>query len=264
MKAKIGVFGGSGFYQLFDKAEEQKVETPYGPPSGKIAIGEIAHHKVAFLPRHSKEHDFPPHKINYRANLWAMKSLGVERLVTVTACGSLQENIKRGDFVVLDQFIDRTYGRADTFHDGPITTHVSTAYPYCSKLSKLACEVGEKQKIRIHPKGTVVVIQGPRFSTAAESLWFTKMGWDVVNMTQYPEVTLARELEMCYTAVALVTDYDVGISAQEKIKPVSVSELTKVFKENNEKAQKLLYEMIEDWPKERKCECGKALEGARI
>lgn len=264
MRAKIGVIGGSGFYSLFKKCEEIKVETPYGAPSGKVALGGIAGHKVAFLPRHSKDHDFPPHKINYRANLYALKSLGVERIVTVTACGSLQAKIKRGDFVVLDQFVDRTSGRLDTFYDGPITTHISAAYPYCPQLSQLAYEVGKKQKIRIHPQGTIVVIQGPRFSTAAESLWFTKMGWDVVNMTQYPEVVLARELEMCYAAIALVTDYDVGIVAREKIKPVTVAEFTKVFKANNEKAQKLIYKMIETWPKERACECGEALEGARI
>lgn len=264
MVIKIGVIGGSGFYSLFEKSEEKKVETPHGAPSDKVAIGEIAGRKVAFLPRHGKDHDSPPHKINYRANLWAMKSLGVEQIITVTACGSLQSGIKRGDFVVLDQFVDRTYGREDTFYDGPVTTHVSTAYPYCPQLSKLAYEIGKNQKIHIHPKGTVVVIGGPRFSTAAESLWFTKMGWDVINMTQYPEVALARELEICYAALALVTDYDVGISAKEKIPLVSVAEFTKVFKANNEKAQNLLYEMIKNWPKERKCECGKALEGARV
>ncbi len=264
MLAKIGVIGGSGFYKLFDKAEEIKVETPYGPPSGKVAVGKIADQKVVFLPRHSKDHEFPPHKINYRANIFALKSLGIERIVTVTACGSLQAKIKRGDFVVLNQFVDRTSARHDTFYDGPITTHVSTAYPYCAHLSELAQKVGVKEKIKIHPKGTVVVIQGPRFSTAAESLWFTKMGWDVVNMTQYPEVSLARELEMCYAAIALVTDYDAGVLAQEKIKPVSVAEFTKVFKENNEKAQKLLYKMITQWPNEKKCDCGKALAGARV
>lgn len=264
MTVKIGVIGGSGFYSLFEKCEEQKVETPYGAPSGKVAIGEIAGQKVTFLPRHSKDHDLPPHKINYRANLYALKSLGVERVVTVTACGSLQPKIDRGDFVVLDQFVDRTSGRADTFYDGPVTTHVSTAYPYCPQLSKLAYQVGKIQKIKMHAKGTVVVIQGPRFSTRAESEWFTKMGWDVVNMTQYPEVVLARELEMCYTAIALVTDYDVGVSAKEKIPPVSVAEFTKVFKENNEKAKKFLYKIIENWPKERSCECRKALEGARV
>lgn len=264
MTAKIGVIGGSGFYSLFEKCEGQKVETPYGAPSGKIAIGEIAGQKVAFLPRHSKDHDLPPHKINYRANLFALKSLGVERIVTVTACGSLQPKINRGDFVVLDQFVDRTNGRHDTFYDGPITTHVSTAYPYCLELSKLAYKVGKDQKIKMHPAGTVVIIQGPRFSTKAESEWFTKMGWDVVNMTQYPEVVLAREFEMCYAAIALVTDYDVGVSAEEKIPPVSVAEFTKVFQQNNEKAKRLLYKLIEEWPKERKCGCGKALEGARI
>lgn len=264
MKADIGVLGGSGFYSLFSESEEVKVETPYGPPSGKVALGEIAGQKVAFLPRHSRDHELPPHKINYRANLWAMKSLGVEQIVTVTACGSLQTNVRRGDFVVLDQFVDRTSGRADTFYDGPITTHVSTAYPYCPDLSLLAYQVGKKQRIRIYPKGTVVVIGGPRFSTAAESLWFTKMGWEVVNMTQYPEAALARELAMCYAAIALVTDYDVGISAEGKIKPVTVAEFTKVFKANNEKAKALLYQMITDWPAMRKCECGKALEGARV
>lgn len=264
MITKIGVFGGSGFYSLFDKARQEKVETPYGSPSDKIAIGEIAGQKVAFLPRHGKDHSLPPHKINYRANLWAFKSLGVEQIITVTACGSLQAKIKRGDFVVLDQFVDRTTSRKDTFYDGPVTTHISTAYPYCPGLSKLAYQVGKKQKIRIHPKGTVVVIQGPRFSTAAESLWFTKMGWDIVNMTQYPEVALARELTMCYAAIALVTDYDVGISTKERIKPVSVEEFTKVFKKNNERAKKLLYEVIKKWPKEKKCECGSALRGARL
>lgn len=264
MNVKIGVIGGSGFYSLFEKAKEVKMETPYGAPSEKVAVGEIAGQKIAFLPRHSKKHDLPPHKINYRANLYALKALGVERLVTVTACGSLQESIKRGDFVVLDQFVDRTSGRQDTFYDGPITTHVSTAYPYCSHLSELIYNIGKKQKIRIHPRGTVVVIQGPRFSTAAESLWFTKMGWDVVNMTQYPEAALARELEICYVAIALVTDYDVGVSTKEKIPPVSVSEFTKVFQDNNQKAKKLLYTTIQEWPKKRNCGCGKALEKARV
>lgn len=264
MHANIGVFGGSGFYSLFDKAEEKKVETPYGAPADKVVIGEIAGRKVAFLPRHNKDHNLPPHKINYRANIWAMKSLGVERLITVTACGSLQARIRRGDFVILDQFVDRTSGRQDTIYDGPITTHVSTAYPYCPEISQLAYQTGKKQKIRIHPRGTVVVIQGPRFSTKAESEWFTKMGWDVVNMTQYPEAALARELEMCFCAIALATDYDAGISDKENIKPVTSDEFISVFKENIEKAKNLLYKMIKNWPKERKCECGKALEGARV
>ncbi|MBL7150328.1 S-methyl-5'-thioadenosine phosphorylase [Candidatus Microgenomates bacterium] len=263
-KADIGVLGGSGFYSLMKKAKEIKIETPYGPPSGKISLGEISGRKVAFLPRHSKTHDLPPHRIPYRANIYALKSLGVKRIITVTAAGSLQANIKPGDFVVLDQFIDRTKGREDTLFHGPITTHISAAYPYCSQLSKLAFKCGGNLGIKIHPKGTVVVIQGPRFSTAAESEWFTKMGWHVVNMTQYPEVILAREMELCYTAIALITDYDVGFVSQKKVKPVSVGEFSKVFKKNNEKALKLVYKIIEKMPKKRTCQCMQSLNGARV
>lgn len=263
-KAEIGVLGGSGFYSLMRKAKEIKVETPYGSPSGKLSLGEIFGKKVAFLPRHSKTHDLPPHKIPYRANIYALKSLGVRRIVTVTAAGSLQSNIKPGDFVVLDQFVDRTRGREDTFFHGPVTTHISAAYPYCPQLSRLAVKCGKSLGIKIHPRGTVVVIQGPRFSTRAESEWFTKMDWLVVNMTQYPEVILAREAELCYTAIALITDYDVGIVSQKKVKPVSVEEFSKVFKENNEKALKLIYKMIEKMPKRRTCQCRNALKGAKL
>jgi len=260
----IGILGGSGFYKLFDKCKEEKVNTPYGPPSDRLAIGEIAGRKVVFLPRHNKTHDFPPHKINYRANIYALHTLGVNQIFSVTACGSLQKNIKRGDFVVIDQFVDRTKNRIDTFYDGPITTHISTAYPYCPEISKLAYITGKKMGLRIHKKGTIVVINGPRFSTYAESLWYTKMDWEIINMTQYPEVTLARELGMCYTAVGLVTDYDVGIVAKEKLPPVTTEEIISVFKENNERALKLIYKMVEIWPKERKCRCEKVLERARI
>lgn len=264
IKAEIGVLGGSGFYSLMDKAKEIKVETPYGPPSGKISLGAITSKKVAFLPRHSQTHDLPPHKIPYLANIYALKSLGVKCIITVTAAGSLQPNIKPGDFVVLDQFVDRTKGREDTFFSGPITTHISAAYPYCPQLSKVAVECGKSLGIKIHPRGTVVVIQGPRFSTRAESEWFTKMGWEVVNMTQYPEVILAREMEICYTAIALITDYDVGIVSQKKVKPVSVKAFSKVFKENNKKALKLVYKMIEKIPKKRTCKCHQSLKGARV
>ena len=264
MKPKIAVIGGSGFYQLLNNPAFVRVETPYGAPSSKIAIGKIGEQEIAFLPRHGYEHELSPRMVPYKANLWALKSIGVEQVIAVTACGSLQKKIKRGDFVVVDQFIDRTRYRDDTYFSGPITTHISTAYPYCPEIGKLIYSVGKKLKIRIHPKGTLVVIEGPRFSTRAESEWFTRMGWDIVNMTGYPEATLARELELCYNAVALVTDYDAGIVAQEKLKPVSMDEITKVFKENNEKAQKLVTELIKKMPIERKCECGKALEGARI
>jgi len=259
----IGVIGGSGFYSLFEKREERKVETPYGAPSSKVAIGKIAGKEVVFLPRHNKDHDYPPHKINYRANIYALWSLGVKRILTVTAAGSLQANIKPGDFVVLDQFVDRTRTRVDTFFDGPIVTHVSMAEPYCSEMSDIAFTEGKKSGIKMHKNGTVVVIQGPRFSTKAESLFFTKMGWHAVNMTQYPEVALAREKGMCYSAIALITDYDAGVVFKEKVKPVKTSEFLKVFKNNNERALKLIFRVIENLP-EKNCECEKVLEGAAI
>jgi 5'-methylthioadenosine phosphorylase len=264
MKPKIAVIGGSGFYQLLENPQFERIETPYGAPSAKIALGKIGDIDIAFLPRHGYEHELSPRMVPYKANLWALKSLGVERVIAVTACGSLQKKIKRGDFVVVDQFVDRTRYREDTYFSGPITTHISTADPYCQGISKLIVMVGKKLKIKIHPKGTLVVIEGPRFSTRAESEWFTKIGWDIVNMTGYPEATLARELELCYNAIALVTDYDVGIVAKEKLNPVSMDEIIKVFKENNEKAQRLVIELIKKIPIERKCECGQSLTGARI
>ena len=263
-KAEIGVFGGSGFYSFLENVKETKVETPYGAPSDLIAIGEYAGRKVAFLPRHGKLHQYPPHKIPYRANLWAMKSLGVERIIAPTAVGSLQPNIKVGDFVVTDQFVDRTSGRDCTFYDGPITTHISLAEPYCPELRGVAISVLKEMKLPFHPKGTVVVIQGPRFSTRAESEWFTKMGWDIINMTQYPEAVLARELEMCYVNIAVVTDYDVGIVAGGKVQPVTQEMVSKKFAENNIRLKSILKRMIELIPKERHCNCGSALKGARV
>ncbi len=263
-KAEIGVFGGSGFYSFLDNVKEVKVETPYGAPSDLIAIGEYAGRKVAFLPRHGKLHQYPPHKIPYRANLWAMKSLGVTRIIAPTAVGSLQSNIKVGDFVVTDQFIDRTSGRECTFYDGPITTHVSLAYPYCPELRSIAIDVLSEMKLPFHPKGTVVVIQGPRFSTKAESEWFTKMGWDIINMTQYPEAVLARELEMCYVNIAVVTDYDAGIVAGGEVEPVTQEMVAQKFVENTEKLKHIIKRMIEIIPKERHCKCGEALKEARV
>lgn len=260
----IGIIGGSGFYDLASGLKEVKRETPYGPPSEKIAIGRIGRLKVAFLPRHNKTHDIPPHKINYKANIWALHKLGVKEIITATACGSLQPKIKPGDFVVLDQFVDRTKGREDTFYDGPVVTHVSPANPYCPRLRRLVYKTGKGLGIRIHPKGTVVVINGPRFSTMAESEWFTKMGWDIINMTQYPEVILARELEMCYCAIGLVTDWDVGLVGEEKVKPVSAKVVVKTFKKNISKVRKLILAMIKNWPKKVTCDCQKALQEARF
>lgn len=263
-QAEIGIFGGSGFYSLLENAEEVSVETPYGAPSDKAVVGEISGRKVAFIPRHGRYHQYPPHAINFRANVWAMKELGVTRILGPCASGSLQPEIRPGDFVICDQFVDRTYGRKDTFYDGPITTHVSAADPYCPTLRDVAVSTAKNLGIPVHDGGTVVVIQGPRFSTRAESKWFASEGWEVINMTQYPEVFLARELEICYATIALITDYDVGLEGMPEIPPVSHEEVIRVFMENNEKLRKLLFEMIPEIPEARECPCPRALEGARM
>jgi len=254
-KADIGIFGGSGFYTLMDGVEEITVSTPYGETSDKIALVKLEDKTVAFLPRHGKKHQFPPHKIPYRANMYAMKELGVEQIVAPTAAGSLKPEIKPGSFVICDQFVDRTWGREDTYYDGPIVKHTGIASPYCDRLRETAYEVAVDQGIMIHKHGTVVVIQGPRFSTRAESRWFSTMDWDVINMTQYPEVILARELGICYVNIALVTDYDVGLEGREDIVPVTEEEVYRVFAENNNKVKKLIFGMIEKLPAKAKCSC---------
>jgi 5'-methylthioadenosine phosphorylase len=254
-EANIGIFGGSGFYSLLDKVEEISVETPYGVPSEKIAIAEIGGKKVAFLPRHGKRHHLPPHMINYRANIWAMKSLGVQQIIGPCAAGSLQAHIKPGDFVIVDQFVNRTWGRSDSFVEGPIVTHLPAADPYCETLRHSAILNAKKIGIPTHEHGTVVVIQGPRFSTRAESREFSRNGWEVINMTQYPEGWLARELGMCYANIALITDYDAGLEGNPDIKPVTQEEVFKVFKGNNDKLKQLLFAMIEDLPLHPQCGC---------
>ena len=263
-QAEIGVFGGSGFYSLLEDVEEIKVETPYGAPSDKIALGTVAGRRVAFLPRHGKSHQYPPHMIPYRANVYAMKLLGVTRIIGANCVGSLQPNLKPGDFVVCDQFVDRTSVRKDTFYDGPVAVHVSPAEPYCPQLRTLALEVGRELGITMHDGGTCVIIQGPRFSTRAESQWFTKMGWSVVTMTQYPECVLALEQEICYANIALVTDYDVGIVAEGGAEPVTADEVVKVLHANTERVKSLSLEMIKRIPSTRDCFCAHALEHARL
>ena len=263
--AEIGVFGGSGFYRLLDDVESVRVETPYGLPSDDLAVGTVAGRTVAFLPRHGRRHTLPPAAINYRANLWALKELGVTRVIAPTAAGSLQAHVGPGDFVVCDQFVDRTWGRADTYHAaGPRVAHVSAADPYCPVLRSLAVQTGREQGVTMHESGTVVVIQGPRFSTRAESRWFSAQGWEVVNMTQYPEVVLARELELCYANVSLITDYDVGLEGQPGVRPVSVAEVERFFAQNNERVRDLILALVPRIPRERDCPCGSAMQGAFI
>jgi 5'-methylthioadenosine phosphorylase len=261
-RAEIGIFGGSGFYDFLEDITEVNVDTPYGEPSAPIALGHIEKRSVAFLPRHGSKHELPPHKINFRANLWALKELGVARIMGPCAAGSLKEDVRPGEFVISDQLVDRTRGRVDTFYDGPATTHVSFADPYCPELRQVAIDSAKRRRISVHERGTVVTIQGPRFSTRAESKWYQAAGWEVINMTQYPEAYLARELEMCYANIALITDYDVGIEGETAA--VSHEEVLRVFQSNIDKLRELLFELVPRIPTERSCPCAHALEGARL
>ena len=260
---EIGIFGGSGFYSFLETVEEVKINTPYGEPSDSLFVGKIEGRTVAFLPRHGRKHSIPPHKINYLANLWAMKEFGVSRIISPCAVGSLQKEIMPGDFVISDQYVDRTRGRIDTFYDGPIATHVSAADPYCDELRELAIQATEANNVRCHKTGTIVAIQGPRFSTKSESKWFSSMGWSTINMTQYPEAHLARELEMCVVNIALATDYDCGLV--NDVEPVSHSEVMNVFQQNLDKLRKVLFRLVALIPEKRlKCKCGETLKHARF
>jgi 5'-methylthioadenosine phosphorylase len=259
--AEIGVFGGSGFYSFLDATEEVEVETPYGAPSAPVTIAEVEGKRIAFLPRHGRGHELPPHRINFRANLWALKEVGVTRVIGPCACGALDGTLALGEFVVLDQFVDRTWGRADTFYDGAPITHVSAAEPYCPDLRRVLVETARDLDIAVRDGGTVVVIQGPRFSSAAESRWFSSVGWQVVNMTQYPECHLARELELCYASVAMVTDYDVGV---EGVDAVSSSTVQRVFGDNLERLRALLLAAIPRIGPQPADVCASALAEARF
>ena len=246
MSAEIGVFGGSGFYSLLEDVTEVKVDTPYGPPSDAVMLATVKGRRVAFLPRHGRHHTLPPHKINFRANVWAMHKLGVKVIISPCAVGSLQREIEPGHFLVADQFIDRTKGREDTFYDGPITAHISPADMYNADLRRLAVETIREHNIVAHDGGTVVVIQGPRFSSKAESMWFTNMGWQIINMTQYPEGYLCHELGMGVVNISLVTDYDSGVVADTEA--VTAHSVLEVFQKNAENARKVVLSLIGKLP----------------
>ncbi len=239
----LGFIGGSGFYKLLNSPREIRMETPFGMPAAPLVIGELQGQEAAFLPRHGMAHEYPPHRVPYRANVWAMKQAGAERIITACAVGSLKADIRPGDFVILDQFIDRTWGRDATFFDGPEVVHTPMADPYCPCLRTLIQESAEHLKLPVRAHGTVVTIQGPRFSTRAESASYRAMGYDVVNMTQCPEVVLARELKCCYAAVAVVTDYDAGVEGDARVHAVTHEEVLRVFAENIEKIRSLFHEI---------------------
>jgi 5'-methylthioadenosine phosphorylase len=247
--ADIAVIGGSGLYALLDGAEEHPVETPYGAPSDPVTVATVAGRPVAFLPRHGKDHRYPPHRIPYRANLAALHQIGVRQVLAPCAVGGLRPELGPGAFVVPDQLIDRTSGRSQTFYDDRVV-HVNFADPYCPVGRKTVLD--SAQDIDIHDGGTMVVIEGPRFSTRAESRWFTAIGGSVVNMTGHPEAVLARELGLCYTAIALVTDLDAGVDGDHG---VTQDEVFAVFAQNIERMRALLLRTVAALPVDRDCDC---------
>ncbi|HUC38513.1 MAG TPA: S-methyl-5'-thioadenosine phosphorylase [Candidatus Acidoferrum sp.] len=262
MKAEIGVIGGSGIYSLLNDARDVSMSTKYGATSEKVSIGTLQGRETAFIPRHGKKHTTPPHKVPYRANIQALKDLGVRRVIGTGAIGSLREDYKPGDFVIFDQFVNMTHGRDDTFFDEDRVIHVSTAEPYCPELRSLALKTAKKMGISVHGTGTILVINGPRFSSKAESRFFSANKMDVISMTQYPEVALAREKGMCYLGVGIVTDYDSGLEGNSNIKPVSFDEITRMFSKNVETLKVMISNLVEAIPEKQKCDCAKSLEGA--
>ena len=258
-KIGTGIIAGTGFYDtdIITDKEFLEINTPYGKTSEKLMIGNINGKNVVFLPRHGKEHNVPPHKINFRANLWAMKEIGVERILAPCAVGSLQEEMEPGHIVVPDQFIDRTKNRPSTFYEDGKVAHISTADPFCPELRNVIVDSGRDIEMKIHSKGTQVCIEGPRFSTRAESNMFRIWKADTINMTLLPECILARELEICYVAIATITDYDVWAE-----KPVTHKEVIKTLNENVDKINNLLINSIPKIPEKRNCVCKNALSEA--
>jgi len=254
----IGVFGGSGLYRLLDDAEEVTLDTPWGAPSAPVTVGDVDGRRVAFLPRHGVHHDLPPSAVPYRANVWAMRELGVTRIFGPCAVGSLQRHIEPGHVVVCDQLVDRTWGRPDTYFEGPDVVHVSFADPYCPELRAVAVEASRAAGATAHDGGTVVVIPGPRFSTRAESRMYRELGFDVINMTQHPEAYLARELGVCYSTLALVTDHDSGVG---EIAPVTMAQVLAVFDANIARLRDILFAAVGAVPDGRSCACADAPGG---
>ncbi len=238
-KRRTGIIGGSGLYDIdhCHILDEIELETPYGKPSAPLTLVEIHGHEVLFLPRHGRGHHTPPHGINYRANIYAMKLAGVEQIISISAVGSLREGIEPGHFVVVDQFVDRTRGRSSSFFDGPVVTHVSMADPTCHTLRSRLIDSCNAAGVMTHPEGTYMVMEGPQFSTRAESNLYRSWGMDVIGMTNMPEAKLAREAEICYATVAMSTDYDCW---HEEEDDVSVAAIVEVMQRNVANAKTML------------------------
>ena len=260
-RADIGVIGGSGFYEFLDSADEVWIETPYGPPSDPLVVGEVGGKRVAFVPRHGRDHRFPPHRIPYRANLWALRSVGVRQILAPTAVGSLTAAYGPGTLVIPDQLVDRTSGRIQTYFDEGGAVHVQFADPYCPVGRTVAIDAAQATGWTPAESGTLVIIEGPRFSTRAESRWYAAQDWTIIGMTGHPEAVLARELALCYTAVALVTDTDAGVDEGEG---VTQEEVFKVFAANITKLREVIVQAIKALPSERGCPCPHALDGLKL
>jgi 5'-methylthioadenosine phosphorylase len=260
--ADIGVIGGSGFYSWIDNGREVTVDTPFGRPSDPPVVGEVDGRRVAFIPRHGADHRFPPHRVNYRANLWALRSLGVRQVLAPCAVGSMHAELGPGHLVVPDQVIDRTCGRPHTVYDaeGPVV-HVSFADPYCPRGRLAVRAAATSAQWATRDGGTVVVVNGPRFSSRAESRWHAAAGADVVGMTGMPEASIARELAMCYTALCVVTDLDAGV---EDGGGVTHAEVLTVFAASVERLKSLLVEVVGRLPANDDCACRRALDGLRL
>jgi 5'-methylthioadenosine phosphorylase len=259
--AGIGVIGGSGFYEFLEDAREISVETPFGPPSDLLTVGTVAGRSVAFLPRHGRDHRFPPHRIPYLANLWALRSLGVRQVLAPSAVGSLTASHGPGTLVIPDQLVDRTTGRTQTYYAEGGAVHIQFADPYCPVGRSVAAATADAAGWPPVTSGTLVVIDGPRFSTRAESRWYAAQGWTVVGMTGHPEAVLARELALCYTSLSLVTDTDAGVDEGEG---VTHEEVMRVFAQNVSKLRGLLMNVIGNLPEERICSCPSTLDGLKL
>ena len=258
---EIGIFGGTGIYDsgLLENPQEIDIDTPYGKPSDTITVGMFNGRKIAFLPRHGKKHTIPPHMINFKANIWAFKELGVTRIIAPSAVGSLKEEFEPGHFALPTQFLDFTKSRDGSFSEDGRVIHISVADPFCPELQSSILQVTENQDMKIHKECTYVCIEGPRFSTKAESKFYRTTGAEIIGMTLVPECQLAREAQICYASISTVTDYDVWAE-----KPVTAKEVMETLSKNVERAKKVLTELIDKIPKTRNCSCEKALAEAEF
>ena len=262
-KATLGIIGGSGLYSMrgLTETREFRLKTPFGDPSDAIVLGMLEGKRVAFLARHGRGHRILPSEINYRANIYAMKLLGVERIISVSAVGSLKDDLAPGEFLVADQFFDRTKNRAATFFGDGLVAHLAFAHPTCGQLSSVLADACVHEAVKVHRRGTYICIEGPQFSTLAEAEVNRKLGFDVIGMTNLTEAKLAREAEICYATMAMITDYDCWHPEHES---VTAAQIIATLNQNAENAQKVLRAAVREMPAMRSCKCGSALRHSLV